>query len=458
VLADVDILISAGERLVFTLVLFGEEILEFKVEKRNEKVLVGSIFKGIVKKACRSLDGYFVDIGFDGDVFLQVKSECRSLREGQSVLAQLQRKELGRKAARLTCRISIPGKYLVYFPRTKKFGLSNRIKGTEYGKRLKERLQSLLGEEEGLIVRSSALKAREEEVVEELQELRRKWEEIQEKAGKIQKGLVHEELPLYARTVRDYWGYIKEIVVDNPDIWKNLVAFFGEDLREKLRFSRELDRFLGRYTLTQLVNRIFSKYVWLRSGGYLVIEETEAMVVIDVNSGEGCGQSLEENAYRTNIEALEEIAKQIKFRNLGGIIVVDLIDMKSEENRKKLLEEAKKIFERENVKVKIYGLSPLGLLEMTRKKEEESVLKVLGEKCSTCMGNGFVKSVDYILYLIEKDLERYKGKRIELRVHPRVAEALREFIKRKKLEDWVSIKEVWEEEMDYYELFSSEFY
>jgi len=458
VFADVDILISAGERLVFTLVLFGEDILEFKVERRNEKVLVGSLFKGIVRKACKSLDGYFVDIGFESEAFLQAKNECKNLREGQSVLVQLQRKEVGQKSARLTCRISLPGKYLVYFPLTKKFGLSNRIKGTEYGKRLKEKFQEILRENEGVIIRSSALKASEEEIVRELEEMRSTWNRIKEKSSGIQKGLVHEELPLYARTVRDYWGYIKEIVVDNPDIWKNLVAFFGEDLREKLRFSRELDRFFGRYTLTQLVNRIFSKYVWLKSGGYLVIEETEAMVVIDVNSGEGCGQSLEENAYRTNIEALEEIAKQIKFRNLGGIIVVDLIDMKSEENRKKLLEEAKRIFERENVKVKIYGLSPLGLLEMTRKKEEESVLKVLGERCSTCMGNGFVKSVDYLLYLIEKDLERHKGKKVELRVHPRVAQALREFIKKKNLEDWVSIKEVWEEEMDYYELFSSEYY
>jgi len=458
VLADVDILISAGERLVFTFVLFGDEVIEFRAERRGEKTLTGSVFKGIVRKRCRSLDGYFVDVGLEKEAFLQKKPECEDLKEGDGVLVQLKRRETAHKGARLSCRISLPGKYLVYFPTAKKLGVSNRIKSTPYANKLREKLSQLLKEGEGLIIRSSVLKAKEEELFEELKQLRALWEEVKKKAKKLKKGLVWPELPLWARVVRDYWGHIREIITDDVEIWKKLVEIFGEEIKDKLRYSKDVEKFLGRYTLLQLLNRIFSRYVWLKGGGYLVVEETEAMVVIDVNSGEGCGESLEENAMKTNLEALEEAAKQIRLRNLGGIIVVDLIDLRSEENRRRLLEEAKKIFERENVKVKIYGLSPLGLLEMTRRKEEESVLRVLGEVCPTCTGSGLVKSADLVAYLIEKELEKYKGRRMELRVHPRLARVVRELLEKKKLNGWVSIKEVWSEDPNYYELLPLEPY
>jgi len=433
-------------------------VVELKSERENGEPPINSVFKGVVKRRCNSLNGYFVDVGLEDEALLQKKPECNALKEGDEVIVQLKRKKTLTKGPRLSCRISLPGKYLVYFPTARKLGVSGRIRDLPFAKKLKELLEKVLKENEGVIVRSSAVKAKEDELLDELSQLRRLWEEIKERAKKVKKGLLWRELPLWARVVRDYWGQIKEVVVDDPEVWKGLAEAFGSELSGKLRFSRNLDKVLGRHTLKNLIDRLFSRYVWLSGGGFLVIEETEAMVVIDVNSGEGCGDSLEENALRTNLKALQEVARQIRFRNLGGIIVVDLIDVRNEEHRRKLLEESKRIFEREGVRVKIYELSKLNLLEMTRRKEEQSALRELSEECPACRGLGLIKSKELVLYFIEQELDSFKGTKLELRVHPRLVEAVRKLVREKKLEPWVSIKEVWHENPNYYELLPSEPY
>ncbi|HIQ48128.1 MAG TPA: Rne/Rng family ribonuclease, partial [Aquifex aeolicus] len=361
VFSEVEIFISASENLVFTAVVSNNKVIDLKAERRNERKLIGSIFKGIVKKVCKSLDGYFIDIGLDKEAFLQEKDVCRKLKVGDTVIVQLKRKDTELKGAKATCKISIPGKYLVYFPETGKLKISGRLKNFPYADELKKLIGKELKEREGVIIRASAIRAKEGEILGELNSLRNVWRSILEREKKTCKGILYEEIPTYARVIRDYWSFIKEICVDNADIWKEIHDLFGKDIRDKLRFSRDLDKLTKKFSIYQLLSKLLSKYVWLKGGGFIVIEQTEAMVVIDVNSGEGCGESLEENAFKTNIEALEEIARQIKLRNLAGMIVIDLIDLKREENRKKLLKEAERIFRNENLKVKIYGITKLGL-------------------------------------------------------------------------------------------------
>jgi len=457
VFSEVEIFISASENLVFTTVVSNNKVIDLKAERRNERKLIGSIFKGVVKKVCKSLDGYFIDIGLDKEAFIQEKDIRKKLKVGDTVIVQLRRKDTQLKGSKATCKISIPGKYLVYFPEIKKLKISGRLKNFPYADELKKLIEKELKEREGVIIRASAIRAKEGEILDELNSLRNVWRYILEQERKLSKGILYEEFPTYARVIRDYWSFIKEICVDNADIWKEIHDLFGKDIRDKLRFSRNLDKLTKNFSIYQLLSKLLSKYVWLKGGGFIVIEQTEAMVVIDVNSGEGCGESLEENALKTNIEALEEIAHQIKLRNLAGMIVIDLIDLKREENRKKLLKEAEKIFRKENLNVKIYGITKLGLLELTRKKDSESLYEVLGESCPSCNGKGFVKSKEFILYLIEKEIEKNIGKRLELRVHPRVFNDVKEFVKRKNLKEWITIKEVWNENVDYYQLLFSEY-
>jgi len=457
VFSEVEIFISASENLVFTTVVSNNKVIDLKAERRNERKLIGSIFKGVVKKVCKSLDGYFIDIGLDKEAFIQEKDVRKKLKVGDTVIVQLRRKDTQLKGSKATCKISIPGKYLVYFPEIRKLKISGRLKNFPYADELKKLIEKELKEREGVIIRASAIRAKEGEILDELNSLRNVWRYILEQERKLSKGILYEEFPTYARVIRDYWSFIKEICVDNADIWKEIHDLFGKDIRDKLRFSRNLDKLTKNFSIYQLLSKLLSKYVWLKGGGFIVIEQTEAMVVIDVNSGEGCGESLEENALKTNIEALEEIAHQIKLRNLAGMIVIDLIDLKREENRKKLLKEAEKIFRKENLNVKIYGITKLGLLELTRKKDSESLYEVLGESCPSCNGKGFVKSKEFILYLIEKEIEKNIGKRLELRVHPRVFNDVKEFVKRKNLKEWITIKEVWNENVDYYQLLFSEY-
>jgi len=457
VFSEVEIFISASENLVFTTVVSNNKVIDLKAERRNERKLIGSIFKGVVKKVCKSLDGYFIDIGLDKEAFIQEKDIRKKLKVGDTVIVQLRRKDTQLKGSKATCKISIPGKYLVYFPEIRKLKISGRLKNFPYADELKKLIEKELKEREGVIIRASAIRAKEGEILDELNSLRNVWRYILEQERKLSKGILYEEFPTYARVIRDYWSFIKEICVDNADIWKEIHDLFGKDIRDKLRFSRNLDKLTKNFSIYQLLSKLLSKYVWLKGGGFIVIEQTEAMVVIDVNSGEGCGESLEENALKTNIEALEEIAHQIKLRNLAGMIVIDLIDLKREENRKKLLKEAEKIFRKENLNVKIYGITKLGLLELTRKKDSESLYEVLGESCPSCNGKGFVKSKEFILYLIEKEIEKNIGKRLELRVHPRVFNDVKEFVKRKNLKEWITIKEVWNENVDYYQLLFSEY-
>ncbi len=459
---DVRLIISASKSLVLSFLLKEKEISEIKVEKREDQRLAGSIFKGRIKRLAKSLNGAFVDIGLDKEAYLPFKGlegegeeGCAPLDMGAEVIVQMKREPIEEKGAKVTCRISIPGKYLVYLPTTNKVFVSSKIENEEKRRYFKELLEREL-QNDGVIVRTSAEWVSEEELLQELDSLRRTWEKIREKASSIKAGLLHEEVPIWAQMIRDYWHDLSEIVVDDRELWAEILSFLEEnfpELVEKVRYVRDMSVFFKRYGLDKAMTKLFAKYIWLKGGGYIIIEETEAMTVIDVNSGSGCGDTLEENALKTNLEAAEEIAKQIKLRDIGGIIIIDFIDMKDKKNRDRVVKKVKELFSDEGSKVHVYGITNLGLLELTRKKETPSVTRLLSVDCPYCKGKGFIKSPEVVLYEIEKEINYFKGRYLELRVNPTLKGSVEKLLEKKNLKQWVHIKEECDVPLDYYEMF-----
>ena len=457
---DVRLIISASRSLILSFVLKEGEISEIKVEKMEEKRLAGSIFKGKVKRLAKSLNGAFVDIGLDKEAYIPIKGaedeeSCAPVGVGSEVIVQMKREPMEEKGAKVTCRISIPGKYLVYLPTTRNVFVSSKIEDENKRKRFKQLLEGAL-KDEGVIVRTSAEWVSDGELLEELSALRRKWEEIREKASRVKVGLVHEEIPVYGQIIRDYWHDISEIVVDDRELWAEILSFLERDfpeLLDKVRYVKDMSVFFKRYGLDRALAKLFSRCIWLKGGGYIIIEETQALTVIDVNSGSGCGDTLEENALRTNLEAAEEIVRQIKLRDIGGIIIIDFIDMKDRKNRDRVVKKVKELFADEGSKVHVYGITNLGLLELTRKKETPSVTRLLSTDCPYCRGRGYLKSPEVVLYEIEKEINYFKGRYLEIRINPTLKGSVERLLERKNLKQWVQIKEECDAPLDYYEMF-----
>jgi ribonuclease G len=464
---DVRLIISASKNLILTFLLKDKDISEIKVEKRGEGRLAGSIFKGRVKRIAKGLNGVFVDIGLDREAYLPLKSFgtaspeeeefCSVPEEGSEILVQMKREPIGDKGAKVSCRISIPGKYLVYLPLTNKVFISSKIEDENKRKSFKELFERELSGD-GVIVRTSALLVDEEELLQELNRLREKWSEIKKRANSVKLGILYEEVPLYAQLIRDHWNYITEIVVDDRELWTELLAYLEDEYPELIgtvRYVKNMSVFFKRYGLDKALTKLFARYVWLSGGGYIIIEETQAMTVIDVNSGSGCGDTLEENALKTNLEAAEEIAKQIKLRDIGGIIVIDFIDMKDKKNRDKLVKKMKDLFSDEGSKVHVYGITQLGLMELTRKKETPSVTRLLSIECPYCKGKGYIKSPEVVLYELEKEISYFKGRYLELKVNPSLKKKVESLLEKNNMKQWVSIKEECDVPLDYYEMFLS---
>jgi len=461
---DVRLIISASKSLTLSFLLKEKVITEIKVEKRGEQRLVGSIFKGRVKRFARSLDGVFLDIGMDKEAYLPFRGQnseegegCSLPEVGSEVLVQMKREPTEDKGGKVTCRISLPGRYLVYLPTSSKVFISSKIEDSQKKKHFKKLFEGVL-EEEGVIVRTSAEKAQEDELLEELNALKRRWEEIKKRARAIKTGIVYEEVPVYAQLIRDHWHDVTEIVVDDREMWGELLAYLEEhfpELVNRIRYVKSISVFFKKYGLDKALTRLFARYVWLRNGGYIIIEETEAMTVIDVNSGAGCGDTLEETALRTNLEAAEEIVRQIKLRDIGGIVIIDFIDMRDRRNKELLVRRMRELFADEGARVHVYGITQLGLLELSRKKESPSVTRLLSVDCPHCKGKGYIKSPEVVLYEIEKEIGYFKGRYLELRINPSLKESVEKLLETKNLKDWVSIKLECNAPLDYYEMFFS---
>ncbi len=361
------------------------------------------------------------------------------LHEGQEILVQVAKEPIGKKGARVTSHIALPGRYLVFMPTVDHVGVSRKIGSEAERIRLKDVILKHRNDfPGGVIVRTAAEEHSEEDIVNDLRFLVKIWDDIRSRAEKISApSLIHSELNLVQRLLRDQFSFeFAAIRVDDELEYQRVVEFVDKifpNLVHRVRLYTKDNHIFDEYGITQEIDKLLQPKIWLKSGGYIVINQTEALVSIDINTGKfvGKGNSLEETITRTNLEAVKEIVKQIRLRDLGGIIVIDFIDMDERKNRKKVMEALSQEISRDKAPNKILEFNEFGLVAITRKRVKQSLERTLCQPCVYCNGSGLVKSVATTCYSIYHEIEKMRlaadaRGEVMIRVHPEVARALRE--------------------------------
>lgn len=401
-------LVTVGKDRVQIAILEKRELIEHYVAHAHDPSIVGNVYLGKVHKVLPGMEAAFLDIGQDRNAVLyvgelgfdeEVEGERPRietvLRSGQAVLAQVTKDPMRAKGARLTTEVSIPGRYVVLVPEANFIGISRRLPDDER-KRLRDVAARIQPPGFGVIVRTAAEDAGEDELDRDVSQLVGIWYEVQQSARKAKPPkLVHSEPELVIRVVRDLFTRdVERVIVDDPDVFEKLRTYISEvtpDLAERVeRHDGRLPLF-EQYHVVEQIRKAVDRKVWLPSGGHIVIDRTEAMTVIDVNTGRYVGKStLEETVLRTNLEAAEQVAKQLRLLDIGGIIVVDFIDMIEERNREEVVRVFKAALAKDKTRTQVYGISELGLLQMTRKKVSEGLVEAFSSLCQECEGRGIV--------------------------------------------------------------------
>jgi len=405
---------------------------EVSIERQSSRGIVGNIYKGRVNRVLPGMEAAFVDIGLEKAGFLHVsdidyvdasgqdeESVTRVaindlLHEGKNLLVQVVKDPLGTKGARLTTSISVPSRYLVYMPNSSTVGISVKIEDEVERERLKNLLETCRSENQlgGCIIRTAAEGVDEAELRRDISFLSKLWASLLESVDQVPAGsVIHEDLPLSIRTLRDMVGVDTTLVkVDSRETFQkmtNFVTRYIPDLPCKIEHYPGERPLFDLYNIDDELQRALARQVSLKSGGYLIIDQTEAMTTIDINTGAFVGhQNLEETIFKTNMEASQAIARQLRLRNLGGIIIIDFIDMEHENHKRQVLKSLEKYLAKDHAKTQVCEVSPLGLVEMTRKRTRESLEHVLCEPCKTCHGRGSLKTTETVCYEIFREILR----------------------------------------------------
>ncbi|MTI84801.1 MAG: Rne/Rng family ribonuclease [Firmicutes bacterium] len=409
-----EIVISVGEEESRVAVLENKNLVEMFIERALSQRVVGNIFKGRVENVLPGMQAAFVDIGLEKNAFLYVEDAysgkeeelgrsdlgtniCDVVKQGQDIIVQIVKEPIGTKGARVTTQITLPGRYLVLMPTVDYIGISRRIEDEKERDRWRALASKVKPEGMGVIVRTAAEGVEDEDFIQDINMLERLWKKIinRSSSGPVP-NLLHRDLELVQRILRDiftedvdrmiinsrseYEKALDLLDIVNPGLKVKVVLEDRENLFEAMGIEKELEKVLKRK-------------VWLKCGGYLVIDQAEALTAIDINTGKYVGSTnLEDTVLKTNLEASAEIARQLRLRNLGGIIIVDFIDMVQEEHRQKVLEKLEEEIKRDKTKTNILGITQLGLVEMTRKKVRPSLSEIMQKPCSYCEGRGKVLS------------------------------------------------------------------
>jgi ribonuclease G len=432
-------------------------LTDLKIERKTSPTLVGSIHRGRVLRVLPGMQAAFVDIGLDRAGFLYVgdvrgdidhepseffddenSSEDAEapasaagshpddsaakpriqelLSEGQLIMVQVAKDPLGSKGARITTHISLPGRHVVFMPTLNHLGVSRRIEAPEERDRLRKIIEDI-NPRGGVIVRTAGEGATEASLHSDLDYLHRLWQEISKAYEKRkQPGLVHAEPDVELRALRDLLSEdVDRVIVDDEESYKKIQGFMTQFLpkfKSKLTLYREPKPLFDQYEIDLEISRSMERKIWLKSGGYIVIDEAEALVVIDVNTGRFVGKKdLEDTIFKTNLEAVREIAHSVRIRNCGGIIIIDFIDMEKEVHREKILTALKEELQKDRARTAVNSMSNLGLVEMTRKRIRPSLVKTLCEPCQYCEGRGYIKQKATVAHEIFRDLER-EGRKV----------------------------------------------
>ena len=440
------------------------QVVELWIERARHRTVVGNIYKGRVTKVLPGMQSAFVDLGLERDAFLYVSdvldefeeydneasldlhpddvpaprvgaSISDLLREGQEIVVQVSKDTIAGKGARITSHITLPGRFLVYMPTVNHIGVSRRIENEEERQRLKQTLEHIRpAGSGGFIARTAGEGRSEEEFRADMRYLTELWEQIRRRAEKASApSLIHHDLDLVLRTIRDVLSpEFKTVWVDSVEQYQRVVEFLDQiqpNLVSRVRLYRREEPIFDEFGIEPEIAKALKSKVWLKSGGYIVINQTEALVAIDVNTGKYVGKrNLEETVFRTNIEAAKEIVRQVRLRDLGGIIVLDFIDMEDPANRASLFEALEAEVKKDRSKTKILQISEFGLIEMTRKRVRQSLERSLTQACPYCGGSGRVKSNTTISLEIWRELMKlrdlHEGQEVIVRVNPAVYTAL----------------------------------
>jgi len=450
-------------------------LTEIFIERAREKGIVGSIYKGRVSRVLPGMQAAFVDVGLPKAAFLHASdffpatAEAKlvegqfedeefvvspvaghsapgkelertvelppieeRLKKGQEILVQISKEPIGNKGARLTGNISIAGRYLVYLPLSQHIGISRRITDEAERERLRAAVESVGTGGGGIIIRTACEGVTKREIQADMRLLRRLWEQITRRRNTLSTpSPLHADLDVILRTVRDlFTAEVSRILVDNRRDYQRILDFV-ETAMPRLRSRIELydspEPIFERYGIESQIAKALDRKVWLRSGGYIIIDHTEALTAIDVNTGRYVGEANQEDTIlKTNLEAARVIVEQLCLRNIGGLIIIDFIDMEDPENRRTLLTEFERAFESDRARNTILGISELGLVEMTRKRTRESLAQRLCETCPTCGGQGRIKALQATAYEVLRRIRREAAMNaplhaVEVELHPNVA-------------------------------------
>jgi len=447
-------------------------LVELYIEYRAEKGTTGNIYKGKVVRVLPGMQAAFIDIGLDKAAFLYVSDVCSDLEEfeemlhipngetgidlenglwaainrplqiedmlyeGQEILVQVTKEPIGSKGARVSSHISLPGRYLVLMPTVDHVGVSRRIENEKERARLREIVQKNKPAGFGSIVRTASEGKNEKDLVADMDFLLKLWHNILEKKNNAPAySLIHKDLDMIMRIIRDLFTEdVDRLIVDSPEEYQKILEFvdtFMPQLKHSIELYENNEPIFDAYGIEVEIGRALGNKVWLKSGGYIVIEETEALVAIDVNTGKYVGsRNPEDTILKTNLEAVKEIAYQLRLRNIGGIIIIDFIDMKKESSKEKVFQSLREALKKDRAKTNILKISELGLIEMTRKRTRDNLSGLLCESCYYCEGKGFIKSkttvLNEVLREIKREIRETPGNTVCVFVNPDVANLLLE--------------------------------
>jgi ribonuclease G len=426
---------------------------EIHIERHTKRGLVGNIYRGKVSRVLPGMQAAFVDIGLDKAAFLHAsdiamhseiaeevssshieKQDIRELvRDGQDIVVQVVKDQIGTKGARLTTDITIPSRYLVFMPSVEHVGVSQRIEDESERERLKALVQEFCSADGGFILRTAAEGVRELELIQDAEFLRRLWSKIQSRMKVKSSNVLYEDLPLARRVLRDFVGTeLDRIRIDSKLSMQELLQFtkdYVPELNKLLEYYPGDRPIFDLYDVENEAQRSLERRVDLKSGGYLIIDQTEAMTTIDINTGAFVGhRNLEETIFNTNIEATQAIARQLRLRNLGGMILIDFIDMIDADHKRRVLHSLDVATSKDRAKSHIHGFTALGLIEMTRKRTRESLEHILCGECPVCKGRGSIKTVETICFEVMREIVRvnraYDADKFVVYASPAVSEAL----------------------------------
>ncbi|NNF06986.1 MAG: Rne/Rng family ribonuclease [Candidatus Eisenbacteria bacterium] len=475
-----EIIINSDPKETRVAILEDKQLVELLAERPEERRIIGDIYKGKINAVLPGMQAAFVDIGLAKTAFLHASDLAASLREdidfddddapqngnsggggrgrggrggprrrprreatpkieehltkGQEVTIQITKEPISTKGPRVTQQVSLPGRYVVFMPGLDHVGVSRKIPGRDERLRLKKILREIKPKGAGLIVRTAGEGKTKKDFKEDVNYLVKMWKKIERRSVSAPSpALVHREMSLATGLIRDLLTEdVNEVVVDGNEVFHEIQEYLKNVSPELIKRVRHYDGKLPIFDAFRIesdIEKLFERKVWLKRGGYIIIDQAEALVAIDINTGRFVGKkNQEETILKTNIEAAREISRQLRLRDLGGIIVIDFIDMESEGNKKAVLEELRKHLKRDRSRTKTFAVSDLGLVEMTRQRERPSLLSYLSDDCNVCGGVGKVMSLQSVALKVERLLTRIgvntQEDLVELRVSPEMAHHL----------------------------------